>query len=115
MRRPRLPLRPIALLAAFCLAAGVVAAGAVFPVVGGIGRGVMAVSDGVNSVSTDLVDGPLPQASTVTDKDGNPIARFFDPNQNRQVSRRCDPRSGNTPAPVSRHAESRTSRAVPLP
>ena len=87
MRRPRLPLRPIALLAAFCLAAGVVAAGTVFPVVGGIGRGVMAVSDSVNSVSTDLVDGPLPQTSTVTDKDGNPIARFFDPNQNRQMVR----------------------------
>jgi membrane peptidoglycan carboxypeptidase len=78
-------LRPIALLLALCLVAGVVIAGMTFPVAAGFGLVTNDASDSVNSVSTDLVDGPLPQTSTVTDKDGNPIARFFDPNQNRQV------------------------------
>ena len=87
MRRPAVPLRPIAMLAALSLVAGVVVAGMVFPVVAALGRGAVAVGDSVNSVSTELVDGPLPQTSTVTDADGNPIARFFDPNQNRQVLR----------------------------
>ena len=36
-------------------------------------------------MSTDLVDGPLPQSTTVTDSAGTPIARFFEPNQNRQA------------------------------
>ena len=58
-----------------------------FPLAAGFGLVTNDASDSVNSVSTDLVDGPLPQTSTVTDKDGNPIARFFDPNQNRQVLR----------------------------
>ncbi len=78
-------LRPIALLLALCVVAGVVVAGMTFPVAAGFGLVTNDASDSVNSVSTDLVDGPLPQTSTVTDKDGNPIARFFDPNQNRQV------------------------------
>ena len=85
MRRLPVPVRPVALLAALCLAGGVVAAGMVFPFAAGLGRASMAVGDSVNSVSIDLVDGPLPQTSTVTDAGGNPIARFFDPNQNRQV------------------------------
>ena len=56
-----------------------------FPLAAGFGLVSNDASDSVNSVSTDLVDGPLPQTSTVTDNAGNPIARFFDPNQNRQV------------------------------
>ena len=58
-----------------------------FPFVAGLGRQAVTVSDSVNSDSHVLLDGPLPQTSTVTDKDGNPIAWFFDPNQNRQVLR----------------------------
>ena len=34
---------------------------------------------------TDVVDGPLPLTTTVTDATGAPIARFFEPNQNRQA------------------------------
>src|SRR5690349_12934909 len=41
--------------------------------------------DTVTSVSTDVVDGPLPLTTTVTDVRGAPIARFFEPNQNRQA------------------------------
>ena len=78
-------LRLVALLLAACVVAGVVVAGMSFPLAAGFGLVTNDASDSVNSVSTDLVDGPLPQTSTVTDKDGNPIARFFDPNQNRQV------------------------------
>ena len=73
------------MLLALCVVAGVLVAGMTFPVAAGFGLVTNDASDSVNSVSTDLVDGPLPQTSTVTDKDGYPIARFFDPNQNRQV------------------------------
>ena len=73
------------MLLVLCVVAGVLVAGMTFPVAAGFGLVTNDASDSVNSVSTDLVDGPLPQTSTVTDKDGNPIARFFDPNQNRQV------------------------------
>ena len=78
-------LRPIAMLLGLCLVAGVVVAGMTFPLTAGFGLVSNDAGDSVNSVSTDLVDGPLPQASTVTDAAGNPIARFFEPNQNRQV------------------------------
>ena len=44
--------------------------------------------DTVTSVSTDVVDGPLPPTTTVTDVTGAPIARFFEPNQNRRPCRR---------------------------
>ena len=77
--------RPVAMLLGLCLVAGVVVAGMAFPVAAGFGLVSNDAGDSVNSVSTDLVDGPLPQTSTVTDSAGNPIARFFDPNQNRQV------------------------------
>ena len=73
------------MLLVLCVVAGVLVAGMTFPAAAGFGLVTNDASDSVNSVSTDLVDGPLPQTSTVTDKDGNPIARFFDPNQNRQV------------------------------
>ena len=80
-------LRLVAKLLALCVVAGVVVAGMSFPLAAGFGLVTNDASDSVNSVSIDLVDGPLPQTSTVTDKDGNPIARFFDPNQNRLVLR----------------------------
>jgi len=73
------------MLLGLCLVAGVIVAGMAFPVAAGFGLVSNDAGDSVNSVSTDLVDGPLPQASTVTDAAGNPIARFFEPNQNRQV------------------------------
>ncbi len=75
----------MALLLGLCLLAGLLVAGAVYPATVGLGLVSNDVGDSVQSVSTDLVDGPLPQTSTMTDAAGNPIARFFDSNQNRQV------------------------------
>jgi membrane peptidoglycan carboxypeptidase len=75
------------MLLGLCVVAGVVTAGMAFPLAAGFGLVSNDAGDSVNSVSTDLVDGPLPQTTTVTDNAGNPIARFFDPNQNRQVLR----------------------------
>lgn len=76
--------RPVGLLLGLCLVAGIVMAGMTFPIAAGIGLVSQDAGDSVNSVSTDLVDGPLPETTTVTDSAGVPIARFFDPNQNRQ-------------------------------
>ncbi|HWM57137.1 MAG TPA: penicillin-binding protein [Pseudonocardia sp.] len=87
MRSGRQLLRPIATLLGLCLVAGVVVAGMSFPLAAGLGVVSNDAGDSVNSVSTDLVDGPLPQTTTVTDSAGTPIARFFEPNQNRQVLR----------------------------
>ena len=77
--------RPVALLLGLCVAAGVLAAGIVFPAVAGLGMVSNDAGDTVTSVSTDVVDGPLPVATIVTDVKGAPIARFFEPNRNRQV------------------------------
>ena len=85
MSSPRRVLRPVALLLGLCLVAGVVVAGMTFPAAAGLGLVSNDAGDSVNSVSTDLVDGPLPQTSTLTDAAGVPIARFFEPNQNRQA------------------------------
>jgi len=87
VRSGRQLLRPIATLLGLCLVAGVVVAGMSFPLAAGLGVVSNDAGDSVNSVSTDLVDGPLPQTTTVTDSTGTPIARFFEPNQNRQVLR----------------------------
>src|SRR5207342_1181497 len=77
--------RPIALLLGLCLVAGVLTAGIAFPAVAGLGLVSHDAGDTVTTVSTDVVDGPLPLTTTVTDAAGNPIARFFEPNQNRQA------------------------------
>lgn len=76
-------IRPIGLLLGLCLLAGVVAAGIAFPAAIGVGLVANDASDSVGSVSTDVLDQPLPQTSLVTDSAGAPIARFFDENQNR--------------------------------
>jgi membrane peptidoglycan carboxypeptidase len=73
------------MLLGLCVLAGLVVAGMAFPVAAGIGLTSSDVGDSVNTVSTDLVDQPLPQTSTVTDSAGVPIARFFEQNQNRQA------------------------------
>ncbi|MFN2494857.1 MAG: penicillin-binding protein [Pseudonocardiaceae bacterium] len=64
-----------------CLVAGVIMAGILFPVAGGIGMASNRASETVNSVSADLVAGEVPLVSTVTDKDGMPIAHVFDQNR----------------------------------
>jgi membrane peptidoglycan carboxypeptidase len=81
---PRHLARPIGLLLGLGLLAGVVVAGMAFPVTAGLGLIASDTGDSVNTVSSDLVDGPLPQTTTITDSAGEPIARFFEQNQNRR-------------------------------
>ncbi|WP_296367032.1 MULTISPECIES: penicillin-binding protein [unclassified Pseudonocardia] len=85
MSSPRLLLRPVGLLLGLSLVAGMLAAGISFPAAAGFGLVAGDAGDSVTTVSTDVVDGPLPVTTTVTDSSGVPIARFFDPNQNRQT------------------------------
>ena len=64
-----------------CLLGGIVLAGMVFPAALGIGLVSNDAGDSVNSVSTDLTSGQLPQTSTLTDSAGAPIAYVFDQNR----------------------------------
>lgn len=89
-RRGRV-VRPVALLLALCLAAGVVVAGMAFPAVLALGLVASEASDSVNSVSTDLASGQLPQTSTITDSAGTPIAYLFDQNREPVPADRISP------------------------
>ncbi|MCX6467272.1 MAG: transglycosylase domain-containing protein [Pseudonocardiales bacterium] len=86
MSFPRHVLRPVGLLLGLSLLAGIVTAGIAYPAAIGIGLVANDASDSVGSVSTDVLDQPLPQTSLITDSAGQPIARFFDPEleQNRR-------------------------------
>jgi membrane peptidoglycan carboxypeptidase len=64
-----------------CLLAGLLVAGLLFPAVGAAGLASNQASDTVSSVSTDLVQSQVPLVSTITDKDGVPIAYVFDQNR----------------------------------
>jgi membrane peptidoglycan carboxypeptidase len=64
-----------------CVVAGLLVAGILFPVVGGIGLASNQASDTVNSVSSNLVQSQVPVVSTITDKDGAPIAYVFEQNR----------------------------------
>ncbi|TKG72080.1 transglycosylase domain-containing protein [Prauserella endophytica] len=61
-----------------CLLAGVLVAGILFPVVGAAGVMSNEASDTVESMSSDLADDPPPLVTTVTDREGNPIATLYD-------------------------------------
>ena len=61
-----------------CVIAGLLVAGMLFPVVGGIGLASNQASDTVNSVSANLVQSQVPMVTTITDKEGAPIAYVFD-------------------------------------
>ncbi|MCP2164593.1 penicillin-binding protein [Goodfellowiella coeruleoviolacea] len=65
-------------LLGLCLLAGVLVAGLLFPAVGAFGVVSNQASDTVDSVSADLVTTDLPLVTTVTDKDGAPIAYVYD-------------------------------------
>ncbi|MBV9651063.1 MAG: penicillin-binding protein [Pseudonocardiales bacterium] len=52
-----------------------------FPAVGGIGLASNQASETVNSVSSSLVQSQVPMVTTITDKDGVPIAYVFDQNR----------------------------------
>src|SRR5690242_17386147 len=74
--------RPVARLLGLCLVAGLILAGVTFPLVGGLGLISNDASDTVSATSSDLAAGQLPLVTTVTDKQGAPIAYLYD--QNRQ-------------------------------
>jgi membrane peptidoglycan carboxypeptidase len=76
-----LPANPLTRLLVLCLLAGLLVAGIMFPVVGGIGLVSNQASATVNSVSSGLVQGQVPMVTTITDKDGVPIAYVFDQNR----------------------------------
>src|SRR5829696_7324202 len=64
-------------LAVCCLLAGVVFAGLMFPLVGGIGLMSNRAADVVASGSAQLIEGDVPQVSTIVDIEGNPIAWLY--------------------------------------
>ncbi|CDO07642.1 penicillin-binding protein [Mycolicibacterium cosmeticum] len=64
-------------LAWCCLLASVIAAGLMFPVVGGLGLMSNRASDVVANGSAQLVEGEVPAVSTMTDARGNPIAWLY--------------------------------------
>ncbi|MFF5991134.1 transglycosylase domain-containing protein [Prauserella flavalba] len=61
-----------------CLLAGVLVAGILFPVVGGLGVLSNQASDTVEAMSSGLADEPPPLVSTITDREGQPIATLYD-------------------------------------
>ncbi len=65
-------------LLGLCLLAGVLLAGMMFPVIGALGMVSNGASDTVDSISADLVTTDPPLISTITDKDGAPIAYLYD-------------------------------------
>lgn len=65
-------------LVATCVAAGVVAAGALFPLAGAAGLASNKMADSLAGTSADLIKGDLPSISTVTDAGGEPIAWLYD-------------------------------------
>jgi membrane peptidoglycan carboxypeptidase len=67
----------VAKLAWWCLLAGVVAAAQMFPFAGGIGLLSNRGSDIVANGSAQLLEGDVPQVSTMVDAAGNPIAWLY--------------------------------------
>ncbi|MGH4008027.1 MAG: penicillin-binding protein [Pseudonocardiaceae bacterium] len=64
-----------------CVLAGLLVAGFLLPAAGAAGLASNQASDTVSSVSSDLVQSQVPLVSTITDKDGVPIAYVFDQNR----------------------------------
>ena len=91
MKAPRHLLRPVALLLGLCLVAGVLTAGMAFPAALGVGLVSDEAGDSVNSVSSALASGELPQTSTITDSAGTPIAYLFDQNRDPVPADRIAP------------------------
>jgi membrane peptidoglycan carboxypeptidase len=69
--------RVVAKLAGCCLLAGVLAAALMFPLAGGIGLLSNRASDVVANGSAQLLEGDVPQVTTMVDTAGNPIAWLY--------------------------------------
>lgn len=65
-------------LAAACVLAGVLVAGLLYPVASGVGLVSNRAASAVENVSSELLNGTLPEVTTMTDSAGNPIALLFD-------------------------------------
>jgi len=65
-------------LVGLCLAAGVLLAAVMFPVVGGLGLASNRAADTVDQTSGELAKGELPLVTTVQDMNGDPIAYLYD-------------------------------------
>ncbi len=70
--------RSVVRLLGVCVIAGLLVAGVAFPVVGGLGALSLASGSPVEASSPELAQGVFPALTTVTDRDGAPIAYLFD-------------------------------------
>ncbi|PHV67995.1 penicillin-binding protein [Williamsia muralis] len=70
--------KSLSLLAGCCVLAGVLVAGLLFPVAGGIGLVSSRAADTVQNVSSELLEGTVPEVTTMTDVTGKPIAFLYD-------------------------------------
>ncbi|NKQ52772.1 penicillin-binding protein [Amycolatopsis sp. K13G38] len=71
-------MRGVPRLLTYCAVAGVLAAGVAAPVALGAGLLSNQVSDAVDGISATLANSDQPLVTTVTDRDGNPIATLYD-------------------------------------
>ena len=65
-------------LAWACLLSGVLVAGLLYPVASGLGVVSNRAAAAVENVSSELLNGTLPEVTTMTDASGTPIALLFD-------------------------------------
>lgn len=70
--------KKLAPLAAACVLAGVLVAGLLYPVASGVGLVSNRAASAVENVSSELLNGTLPEVTTMTDAAGSPIALLFD-------------------------------------
>lgn len=61
-----------------CLLAGVLVAGLLYPAASGLGVVSNRAASAVENVSSELVDGAMPEVTTMTDVNGKPIAILYD-------------------------------------
>ncbi|MGV9712705.1 penicillin-binding protein [Gordonia sp. NPDC003424] len=65
-------------LAGACVLAGVLVAGLLYPVASGVGVMSNRAASAVENVSSELLNGTLPEVTTMTDASGKPIALLYD-------------------------------------
>jgi membrane peptidoglycan carboxypeptidase len=68
----------VAKLGVLCMLGGLVLSGMLFPMVGALGVMSNRMSDRVDSISAELINTDPPLMTTVTDRDGAPIAYLYD-------------------------------------
>ena len=71
----------LAVIVAVSAVLGVLTAGLVVPLVGAVGYGTSATARSMQNLPEELKAAPLAQRTRVLDRDGNPIATFYDENR----------------------------------